>query len=250
MRDELVKPSGISKAAFGVSKKPVFENSFVPNLARDRLNVAFSTANRLDSAVAGFDWSPGFTKAVPFPTHPPLQYFRRTSPHRPRSRHVAKHAPNPQDTDMEDRPTSSDEATAGESSSSEESTDSEQRKRAIVNNVMRFFVRWLDGRLGTITRGSGSSNASGPALAGNFTGWAGAGPSQARGARKHGREEHGGEDSDEDGATSPPTKKRKDEGDDAEKMKLACPYFKHNPRKYKHQRPCCGPGWDFVHRIK
>lgn len=32
--------------------------------------------------------------------------------------------------------------------------------------------------------------------------------------------------------------------------KLACPFFKHNPRKYKTQRPCCGPGWDQVHRIK
>ncbi|KAI8243335.1 hypothetical protein K4K57_004846 [Colletotrichum sp. SAR 10_99] len=32
--------------------------------------------------------------------------------------------------------------------------------------------------------------------------------------------------------------------------KLACPFFKHNPRKYKNQRPCCGPGWDHVHRIK
>ncbi|KAK2058448.1 hypothetical protein LY76DRAFT_514209 [Colletotrichum caudatum] len=43
------------------------------------------------------------------------------------------------------------------------------------------------------------------------------------------------------------SKIHEDRGDGA---KLACPFFKHNPRKYKNQRPCCGPGWDRVHRIK
>ncbi|KAI8283617.1 hypothetical protein K4K60_002528 [Colletotrichum sp. SAR11_57] len=38
--------------------------------------------------------------------------------------------------------------------------------------------------------------------------------------------------------------------DEVSGAKLACPFFKHNPRKYKNQRPCCGPGWDHVHRIK
>ncbi|KAI8315536.1 hypothetical protein K4K59_001144 [Colletotrichum sp. SAR11_240] len=38
--------------------------------------------------------------------------------------------------------------------------------------------------------------------------------------------------------------------DQVSSAKLACPFFKHNPRKYKNQRPCCGPGWDHVHRIK
>lgn len=32
--------------------------------------------------------------------------------------------------------------------------------------------------------------------------------------------------------------------------RLACPYFKHNPRKYQGGRSCCGPGWRSVNRIK
>ncbi|EJT71581.1 hypothetical protein GGTG_10837 [Gaeumannomyces tritici R3-111a-1] len=40
------------------------------------------------------------------------------------------------------------------------------------------------------------------------------------------------------------------QNDGNERAKLACPYYKHNARKHKQQRPCCGPGWDFVHRIK
>ncbi|KAI8220107.1 hypothetical protein K4K54_008894 [Colletotrichum sp. SAR 10_86] len=49
----------------------------------------------------------------------------------------------------------------------------------------------------------------------------------------------------------PPSKKfSKEQEDQVSGAKLACPFFKHNPRKYKNQRPCCGPGWDHVHRIK
>ncbi|KAI8266541.1 hypothetical protein K4K58_009625 [Colletotrichum sp. SAR11_239] len=49
----------------------------------------------------------------------------------------------------------------------------------------------------------------------------------------------------------PPSKKfSKEREDEVSGAKLACPFFKHNPRKYKNQRPCCGPGWDHVHRIK
>ncbi|KAF6839197.1 hypothetical protein CPLU01_01935 [Colletotrichum plurivorum] len=31
---------------------------------------------------------------------------------------------------------------------------------------------------------------------------------------------------------------------------LACPYFKWDPRRYCQQKPCCGPGWTTVHRLK
>jgi len=34
-----------------------------------------------------------------------------------------------------------------------------------------------------------------------------------------------------------------------EKLKFACPYFKRNPKKY-WQRPCQGPGWDSIARVK
>lgn len=31
---------------------------------------------------------------------------------------------------------------------------------------------------------------------------------------------------------------------------FACPYYKHNPAKWKHQRLCCGSGWNSVYRVK
>ncbi|KAL2873852.1 hypothetical protein SGCOL_011000 [Colletotrichum sp. CLE4] len=60
------------------------------------------------------------------------------------------------------------------------------------------------------------------------------------------------EDEDEQGEENrlPRAKLSKVQEDVVEGAKLACPFFKYNPRKYKTQRPCCGPGWDHVHRIK
>lgn len=84
--------------------------------------------------------------------------------------------------------------------------------------------------------------------------------SQTRGKRpgKHDRstdgenegndEEDDNDDDEED--FSPRAKLPKVHEDGGNGAKLACPFFKHNPRKYKNQRPCCGPGWDHVHRIK
>jgi hypothetical protein len=34
------------------------------------------------------------------------------------------------------------------------------------------------------------------------------------------------------------------------KQKLACPFFKRNPRGYTGWRSCPGPGWLSVHRVK
>ncbi len=33
-------------------------------------------------------------------------------------------------------------------------------------------------------------------------------------------------------------------------LKFACPYFKHDPAKYRHERTCCGPGFPDAHRVK
>ncbi|KAF2647126.1 hypothetical protein K491DRAFT_615105 [Lophiostoma macrostomum CBS 122681] len=35
-----------------------------------------------------------------------------------------------------------------------------------------------------------------------------------------------------------------------EKKRLACHYFKHDPRKYRDTRTCGGPGWETIHRVK
>ncbi|KXH52354.1 hypothetical protein CNYM01_02170 [Colletotrichum nymphaeae SA-01] len=73
-------------------------------------------------------------------------------------------------------------------------------------------------------------------------------------SRKHDRSAGGrapGEEEEEgDGNQLPRAKLSKVQEDTIVGAKLACPFFKHNPRKHKTQRPCCGPGWDQVHRIK
>lgn len=32
--------------------------------------------------------------------------------------------------------------------------------------------------------------------------------------------------------------------------RFACPFFKHDPNRYRHKRTCGGPGWPTVHRMK
>ncbi|KAL0934608.1 uncharacterized protein CTRU02_211407 [Colletotrichum truncatum] len=64
------------------------------------------------------------------------------------------------------------------------------------------------------------------------------------------KEQEGEGNEDEDGNQLPRAKLPRVQEDKVSGAKLACPFFKHNPRKYKNMRPCCGPGWDHVHRIK
>ncbi|KAF4834184.1 hypothetical protein CGCSCA4_v013008 [Colletotrichum siamense] len=68
--------------------------------------------------------------------------------------------------------------------------------------------------------------------------------------KDNGNEDEEGKDGDGNGNRPPRAKLPKVQEDQVSGAKLACPFFKHNPRKYKNQRPCCGPGWDHVHRIK
>lgn len=32
--------------------------------------------------------------------------------------------------------------------------------------------------------------------------------------------------------------------------RLACPYYKHDPRKFRRARTCAGPGFNGIHRLK
>lgn len=77
----------------------------------------------------------------------------------------------------------------------------------------------------------------------------GARSSARRGAAGKGKRsatpEDGGSDEENDG---PRLKKTKI--DETEVRRLACPFFKKNPYKYKDQSKCVGPGWTTVHRLK
>ncbi|KAK4185811.1 hypothetical protein QBC35DRAFT_296604 [Podospora australis] len=49
--------------------------------------------------------------------------------------------------------------------------------------------------------------------------------------------------------TTRATRKKRVKRDETEVL-YACPFYKHNPTKYKHVKTCCGPGWPSVHRVK
>jgi hypothetical protein len=60
------------------------------------------------------------------------------------------------------------------------------------------------------------------------------------------REQNEGENGDEE---SYKRAKHDNEGQTDER-RLACPYFKRNPRKYRKIHSCLGPGWVAIHRLK
>jgi len=73
------------------------------------------------------------------------------------------------------------------------------------------------------------------------------------GSKKRTSDERGEDQDDENDNSNSRKRSKNSDGAavlDEEKKKLACPYFKHNPRKYQGLRSCPGPGWDTVHRLK
>lgn len=43
---------------------------------------------------------------------------------------------------------------------------------------------------------------------------------------------------------------KKVKAEETEIKRLACPFFKRDPHRYKDQSKCVGPGWTTVHRLK
>ncbi|KAL2880519.1 hypothetical protein SGCOL_004240 [Colletotrichum sp. CLE4] len=65
-----------------------------------------------------------------------------------------------------------------------------------------------------------------------------------------------GRDQDDEGSENDdskeqkPNKKRTKTDEDDNRPKFACPFYKHNPVRYKSHRTCIGPGWPEIHRVK
>lgn len=69
-----------------------------------------------------------------------------------------------------------------------------------------------------------------------------------RGKRPADREADGDSGEDEDGRRRSKAKFAKTE--EIETRRLACPFFKRDPHRFKEERSCVGPGWMTVHRVK
>jgi len=162
---------------------------------------------------------------------------------------------------------------------SEETRWLEEKKAVMVDSVMSSIQRWLDtwqkrrqhddGPLvqrsqpppAETPRDGESVNANGGGATnprGHTSGKApyaascvGRGDATRKRKAVGGQEESGreGQNDGDDGRQSdgePAEAKRRKAG----QRKLACPFFKHNPSKYREWRSCPGPGWWDAHRVK
>ncbi|KXH46095.1 hypothetical protein CNYM01_06832 [Colletotrichum nymphaeae SA-01] len=121
---------------------------------------------------------------------------------------------------------------------------------------MEKFGEWLDDNLcsseeaydheGDCQPGSTSSD-SGGVKEGTIAGR----PVTGRKRQLKGRnqEDDGGSENDESNDRNRNKKRTKTDEDD-NRQKFACPFYKHDPARYKSHRTCVGPGWHGIHRMK
>ncbi|KAG8167489.1 hypothetical protein KVR01_003178 [Diaporthe batatas] len=138
--------------------------------------------------------------------------------------------------------------TSCSSSSSPGLLSCEERKRALLDRLMEyFFAELARGRTNATGRAGCSTGPGKKSTAGSSSRQ---GDPQDGLSRKNKRpansDERGGDDNEEHEAPKP----KKAKSDEVEVRRLACPFFKRNPRRYKDQSKCVGPGWLTVHRLK
>lgn len=126
----------------------------------------------------------------------------------------------------------------------------EEQKRLLLDRLMEFFFAEL-ARGGQVNFGSGAgcSTRPGSKSASGASSHTGTGPKNApprKGKRPANSDEHEGSDNEDKEAPKP----KKAKSEEVEVRRLACPFFKRNPRRYKDQSKCVGPGWMTVHRLK
>ncbi|KAF2493129.1 hypothetical protein BU16DRAFT_563306 [Lophium mytilinum] len=123
-------------------------------------------------------------------------------------------------------------------------------KEEIIDRVMIQFYRMFYATLGSRGAASGEPNsAHGDPL--NYGGTSSSGSSQHNtGKRKTNRDRNRRDSDEEDGNLHKRSKPHKDDDDLESDRRLACPYFKHNPSKYRDITPCRGPGWTELSRLK
>lgn len=141
--------------------------------------------------------------------------------------------------------------------STENTSDSSERdidrtKTKMVEMVILDVMQWLRCASAQLRAANGGA-ASGTAAPHESTADTAARTTGRKRLRAR-TEQHGPKDADEsEDERDEPCPKRgkgKEKSIDDEKRRLACPYFKHDPRKYRAWNTCCGPGWSSTHRVK
>ncbi|ROW13874.1 hypothetical protein VPNG_03638 [Cytospora leucostoma] len=134
-------------------------------------------------------------------------------------------------------------------SSHPELVSREEHKRILLGRLMDYFFILLANDHKTCGRDETSSQTT-SSSAELVVPVSGANSTTRRGTSGKGKRQAITDDegSDDEESGGPTTKKAKT--DETEVKRLACPFFKRNPHRYKDQGKCVGPGWITVHRLK
>ncbi|KAJ0163209.1 hypothetical protein CTA2_3342 [Colletotrichum tanaceti] len=134
----------------------------------------------------------------------------------------------------------------------------EYRKRLFIKIFMEKVDEWLDENVCPLEEacdyGEGSSSSS--KSSGGNTGEKSSGGRRSKPLAGSKRQLRGDDDQDEDrrggedGDRRDRNKKRAKTDVHDDRKRFACPFYKYDPKRYKHHRSCFGPGWTELHRLK
>ncbi|WQF81928.1 hypothetical protein CDEST_06942 [Colletotrichum destructivum] len=131
----------------------------------------------------------------------------------------------------------------------------EYRKRLFIKIFMEKVDEWLDENVCPLeeacdyeegsSSSSKSSGSTGKKSSGNRSKPPAGSKRQLRGDDQD-EDRQGGED----GSRQDRNKKRAKTDVHDDRKRFACPFYKYDPKRYKHHRSCFGPGWTELHRLK
>ena len=131
-----------------------------------------------------------------------------------------------------------------------------ERKRILLERLMRYFhsifaacppqTRTHGSGSGSVSSGSGRSGDTGTVQSEQLNDY----NVETRRLLDNRKRRPEDEDGDDEGDGSNRKRPRQHDDDKEAPLRLACPFFKKNPRRYRLSRSCPGPGWSTVHRVK
>ncbi|ROV95404.1 hypothetical protein VMCG_08478 [Cytospora schulzeri] len=125
----------------------------------------------------------------------------------------------------------------------------EEQKSILLGRLMEYFFAVL-AKGHNNDDGTGSSSQTASSSAEPVATVSSARSSAWRGVSRKGKRSASAEDDGSDGEENEGPRMKKAKIDETEVKRLACPFFKRDPHRYKDQSKCVGPGWTTVHRLK
>ncbi|KAK9772966.1 hypothetical protein SCAR479_10296 [Seiridium cardinale] len=125
-----------------------------------------------------------------------------------------------------------------------------RRKREEIQKLMEMLVEWIDTRAST-THASGAGSSSQPAASTRSSSSASSTPQKLAGQKRSlRRDSFDGSDPGRDGNGEDKRGNKRSRTGALPPPKLACPFFKREPGKYKDRQACTGPGYSSISRLK